>query len=173
MAVWLRYINELADSILPSITWHKYQQQKMVGPAGWVTYDLLRLSPTSITGRYAHLFTTFLISGIIHALTEIGQGDEFWRSRATQLFLTQAIGIVIEDLVQRIYRRQFVAKESSKRDVSVSARWIGYVWTMTFLVWSMPIVMYPLLAANNGEEKDKVVPFSVIERLLANFRRRY
>ena len=172
MAVWLIYINQLTDSILCSITWHKYQQQKMVGPAGWVTHDLLRLSPTSVTGRYAHLFTTFLISGIIHALTEIGQGDEFWRSRATQLFLTQAIGIVIEDLVQRMYRHQFTAEKLSKRDVSVSGRLIGYLWTATFLVWSMPIVMYPLLAANKGEEKDKVVPFSVIETLLAAFRRR-
>lgn len=41
-------------------------------------------------------------------------------------------------------------------------RVIGYLWVFVFLVWSTPVWIYPSLRMNKGEEKDAVVPFSLI-----------
>ncbi len=40
-------------------------------------------------------------------------------------------------------------------------RIFGYVYVFVFMVWSTPVWIYPSLYANKGEEKDRVVPYSV------------
>lgn len=42
----------------------------------------------------------------------------------------------------------------------------GYVWVLFFLVWSTPVWIHPSIAANKGEAKDKILPFSVMGSIL-------
>ena len=148
------------------IFWHKYQQQKMAKPAAYVTNRILRVPKSTLLSRYTSLFITFLISGYMHALTEIAQDIPWNNSGAVHFFCTQAIAIILEDGAQGIYRR--ISKPSSKDAVRSLAiyRWIGYLWTTIFLIWSTPIWIYPSLYENKGEEKDLTVPISIVRPLI-------
>ena len=136
----------------------------MHGLATVITTHLLRISPNSQLSRYTQLFMTFFISGFIHALTEIAQGMDFWQSGAIRFFVTQALGILLEDII----RAQWSLIRSSRKERSISTTsvrtlpWLGYLWVFLFMVWSTPVWIYPAIAANRGEEKDLILPFSIV-----------
>ncbi|KAL9120579.1 MAG: hypothetical protein Q9187_002866 [Circinaria calcarea] len=89
-----------------SFFWHQFQRQKLTGPAGFLVFDLLRLPRGSLKARYTHLMIVFAISGLQHALIDMAEGYSWQSSGSVQFFLTQAVGIMIEDAVQAIYSRQ-------------------------------------------------------------------
>ena len=136
----------------------------MSGPATYIVFSLLRIPAESHYFRYAHLFLMFLISGIIHALQEVAQGISFWQSGAIQFFVTQVFGILLEDLARtQCFRlRKHFNGQTRQWALAPVSSYFGYIWVLLFLVWSTPVWIYPSIAANKGEPKDKVLPFSVI-----------
>lgn len=109
----------------------------------------------------------FAISGLQHALIDMAEGYSWQLSGSVQFFLTQAVGIMVEDAIQAIYSRQLSAGYG-KQVPSVLVRWarfIGYIWVAVFLVWSTPMWIYPALRVNKGEEKDILLPYSFIRLL--------
>ena len=143
-----------------SFFWHKVQQQKMAGPARFITNSLLQLPKGTQFSRYTHLFWTFFISGLIHALTDLGRGLPWEQSGAIQFFTTQVVGIVTEDVVKRVCR----PLSGTKNDGLTAGllKGIGYVWVVAFLVWSTPVWIYPSLYTDKGERKDQIIPYSVV-----------
>ena len=150
--------------LIHSIFWHKYQQQKMSGPATFIMVDLLQISPESYPSRYAHLFLIFFISGIMHALQEVAQGKSVWQSGSIRFFVTQVFGIILEDLarVQLVRLGKIFDSQTWQWACVPISTSFGYLWVLLFLVWSTPVWIYPSIAANKGEPKDKILPFSVI-----------
>lgn len=132
----------------------------MSSPARFITTNLLYLPKDSLVSRYTHLFITFFLSGLIHALTDIAEGFTWEQSGSIRFFCTQAVGIITEDSVQVMFLRIFPSNKGPSRSHSL-LRFVGYSHVFVFMVWSTPVWIYPSLYANKGEEKDQIVPYSV------------
>ena len=96
---------------------------------------------------------------------ETVEGLPYRSSGTIQFFCTQAIGIMLEDGIQAVYRLAYGMKRDSVRSSSLGARLIGYCWVVAFLAWSTPVWLYPRLYANEGQKKDEYLPFSIVKRL--------
>jgi len=132
----------------------------MSSPASFVTIDILRMPKGTLVSRYTHLFLTFFLSGLIHALTDVAEGFAWQQSGSIRFFCTQAVGIILEDGVRTMFRWVVPDHKDASRYQSL-IRIFGYVYVFVFMVWSTPVWIYPSLYANKGEEKDRVVPYSV------------
>ena len=86
----------------------------------------------------------------------------FHNSQCVRFFITQALGIMLEDGVQEVATRLgILGKEKTKWWMKA----VGWVWLMVFLGWSTPALMYPAARLNTGKGKDVLLPFSVIQAL--------
>lgn len=72
---------------------------------------------------------------------------------------------MIEDGVQALYRAFCGFERNAEMKSPRWARPLGFIWVSLFLIWSTPAFIYPMLAASKGEEKDEVLPFSLISML--------
>ncbi|KAL2037839.1 hypothetical protein N7G274_009313 [Stereocaulon virgatum] len=129
--------------------------------AGFVTNDVIHLPRDALPSRYTHLFFTFLISGLMHVVSDFAQGLSWERSGAIRFFCTQTIGIIGEDAIRTSFR-QFLPNMKEGSKPRTLYKFLGYVWVFIFLVWSTPSWIYPSLYENKGEEKDLIVPYSVV-----------
>ena len=105
----------------------------------------------------------FLVSGLQHGVTDVAEGIPWSRSGSLQFFLNQFLGVVLEDAVQDLWRR--VGGRPGTKGMKV-VKMMGFLWVFLFHAWSVPGWIYPCLVATTGEEKDKVVPFSIVKPLL-------
>ena len=78
-------------------------------------------------------------------------------------FCDQALGIIIEDSVQSIYRRMR-GKGESGRENPIWVKMIGYAWVIAFLSWATPIWIYPVTLQTNQE--DALLRFGAFRFLL-------
>ena len=101
----------------------------------------------------------FLVSSLHHAATDMAEGMSWRTSGSIQFFMTQLMGVVVEDAAQGIWRR--IGGEPNE----CSVRLLGYLWVLAFHVWSVPAWIYPSLVDNKGKEKDMIVPFSLVSTL--------
>lgn len=112
--------------------------------------------------QYYRLLTIFLVSGFMHLLIDIASGIPLHASGAIMFFVTQALGIVLEDLAITTYRFLFVP---NLRPPSRGERILGRVWVVAFLTWSTPMYLYPMLWRSNIGLEDSMIPFSVVKML--------
>lgn len=90
----------------------------------------------------------------------MAEGMPWQRSGSVRFFVTQFVGVVLEDAAQEFYRR------IGRRLGGWRARALGFVWVFAFHVWSTPAWSYPGLVDRTGGEKDRILPFSLIGPLL-------
>ena len=95
------------------------------------------------------------------------------------IFISQPIGILIEDLAQDLYRRQRRGKqipgehdesnggELSKTLETVLIQTMGYIWTGMFLVSTTPLWVHPV--ARVMRRQDAVLQQSAFAPLIAWF----
>lgn len=126
-------------------------------PASFLTYGVLRLPKHTIRARYTHVFFTFLISGLLHVGAEIGGERPLQDSGTLRFFITQVLGIMIEDTVQATFRSARLKSEGRRRPLWL--RPLGYVWVVAFLYWSTPAWLYPDAA---GPPKISFLPFTIV-----------
>ncbi|KAI9875333.1 MAG: hypothetical protein M1830_008604 [Pleopsidium flavum] len=140
------------------VFWHQFNRQRLSEPSSFATTKVLNLSKTTMLGRYTHLILAFLLSGFMHALTDVAEDYGWQASGSIRYFVTQAVGILLEDCVQAIYRSaRGMAKEQQPE---LWAKLVGYLWVLLFQFWSTPAWIYPALIMNKGEKKDMIVPYS-------------
>ena len=73
---------------------------------------------------------------------------------------------MLEDGVQAMYRSvRGLSRGSGKQQPPLWARLVGYAWVVVFLTWSTPAFTYPMSAAYKGEERDEILPFSLVSAL--------
>lgn len=73
---------------------------------------------------------------------------------------------MLEDGAQAMYRSmRGLSRGSQKGPPPLWARMVGYAWVVLFLTWSTPAFTYPMSAAYKGEERDEILPFSVLSVL--------
>lgn len=86
--------------------------------------------------------------------------DISWsESGAIRFFSMQAIGIMLEDFVQGIFR--WISREP--RTAKPAKSWragIGYFWVLAWLVWTTPYFSYASVSRGAGKG---ILPFSLLE----------
>lgn len=92
----------------------------------------------STTARYLKLVLTFMLSGMLHTLAELGGGLPVQESGTMRFFVMQALGIIVEDFLKSCLSHG----EWSGRD-EMTMRLLGHVWVVVFLVWTTPAWLYP------------------------------
>lgn len=144
------------------IFWHQTLRQKSGSPAYYITYSVLGLSRGTTIARYLHLLLTFVTSAVIHLFAEeYPWGIDWDRSGTTRFFVTQAFGILLEDLVQTA----FAWGGSQEPHTHWWSKAVGWVWVVLFVFWSSPAHFYPrlqLLDTSNGG----VPPISILRPLM-------
>lgn len=112
------------------------------------------MPPETLLSRYSKVFFTFAVSGFLHAASDFGGGVPFTQSGALRFFCTQALGIMLEDGFQEIYRRV------SGDQKSMLSKAVGYVWVFMWLCWSTPAWAYPI--ARSMEREDVLLTFDAL-----------
>ena len=144
--------------------WHQHLRKYLTALADLIVYKAFRLPKGKLVTRYSHLSLIFLISGLLHAWIESGQGFPVRHSGSIQFFVTQIVGIMLEDTVQAVYRATRGMKWGTPP--TPMARAVGYVWLAVFLWWSTPTWFYPHQRLSRGDYRDKILPISLFASLL-------
>ncbi|KAM0794859.1 membrane bound O-acyl transferase family-domain-containing protein [Usnea florida] len=127
--------------------WHQKFRNDFQGPAKFLTHNILHLKRGSLPARYSTLSFVFFISGLVHFASDLGRNMPPSHSGALRFFCTCALGIMLEDAVQAVYRRLV------GHGGGLGTRIAGYVWTGTFLGWATPCWGYPQLRVWRWEER--------------------
>ncbi|KAI9805732.1 MAG: hypothetical protein M1833_005225 [Piccolia ochrophora] len=143
------------------VFWHQNLRQRLSEPANFITHDVLRLPNGGLIARYTFIFFSFLISGFMHAATDVASGVPWRESGSIKVFCTHVGGIMLEDAVKAIFRSAR-GPDRGRTHTPVWTRVLGYVWVIVFMAWSVPVWSYPAMYHNHGEKKDEVLPFSIV-----------
>ncbi|CAD6446129.1 4e9caf82-547c-4e00-923f-874d61be0b17 [Sclerotinia trifoliorum] len=145
--------------------WHQNLRSLLTGPAAKITYDVLHLSRGSVPARLCSLFITFFLSGVMHSCAGIAAGMSPKQLNVVHFFVTQALGIVVEDFVSLAFSKMMGQKDKKKKTgpPSLAQRLIGYLWVAAFMTWSGPVWLYPqasrpVLPGTNSS----FLPYSII-----------
>lgn len=148
------------ETVLGSVFWHQHLRKSLSAPADFLVYKVLRFPKGALFTRYLNLSLVFLFSGLLHESVNIAEGFHRPYAGSVIFFMTQALGIILEDAVQAVYRAiRGVPRGTSP---TLLARAIGYVWLALFLCWSTPIWIYAQQSASRGEQGDNLLPFSLL-----------
>ena len=146
------------------MVWHQHLRKYFTALADLIVYKALRLRKGKLVTRYLHLSLIFLISGLCHAWIDFAQGFPARQSGQIPFFVTQLVGILLEDTVQAVYRSMRGVQWGAPP--TPMARAVGYVWLAVFLWWSTPIWFYPQRRISRGDD-DEMLPFSLFASLLS------
>jgi hypothetical protein len=124
--------------------------------AHYITHVLFGLSRGTTMARYTRILIAFMSSGIMHLVDDLAAGVSFRDSGAIRFFMTQALGLILEDCAVRLYYHA----PSSMRLSSRLAKLLGFIWVSVFLTWSVPAYMYPMMWRANQGLQDSTIPFS-------------
>lgn len=148
--------------------WHQRLRWPFTAISKFLTQDVLKLPRPSLLERYTNSLFVFTISGLMHLLTDCIQGVAPKESGAMLFFPSFALGFMIEDGVQEIWRRQVGNRaghppaqsgsnnNNNNKDDStpVWQKTVGYIWVTTFFVITSPWYMYPQQQVPRDPEGD-------------------
>ncbi|KAH8433205.1 wax synthase family protein [Aspergillus melleus] len=170
---WPPFYGSLSEAYslrrLWSRVWHQSNSHKFRAISLLFVRDVFRLQPRTLANRYATVLMVFATSAFMHFLIDLSAGLSASTSGAVQFFVTQALGLMIEDLVFIIYSALRGSGPSRDRPASRGERTVGFFWVGSFLVWSFPAYLYPMLYRSNAGFNDSVVPVSVVGLLRSLF----
>lgn len=128
------------------------------GISRFATHDVLRLPKRTVVARYSNIFLAFFLSGLIHISSDHGTMLLPDESGAIRFFLTQTLGIVLEDAFQAAYYYLSGQKRAAK--APLRHKIVGYVWLVLFLSWSTPAWSYPQFRSIRSGV-DCLFPFTI------------
>ena len=141
--------------------WHQSYRQKIGSPAYYTTYSLLGLQKGGLVARYTLILLSFTVSGLVHVAEEYGAGVPLHQSNSMRFFCMQTLGIMSEDGVQALFHWSNADRKRSW------TRAVGYIWVILWISWSSPAWYYPKLRLNNGSQRDQILPFTLLGKLLS------
>jgi len=116
-------------------SWHQTMRQFLTANGDYFVDSILRF-PRGLVSRYTRLTLSFAISGVIHLAMLYEHGLTKDEAGSIDFFVIQALGIMLEDLVQAAALKFFPRMDRRTK------RWIGYIWIMVFLLETTPIWYY-------------------------------
>lgn len=107
------------------------------------------------------MFLAFAVSGAMHTAVDYGGNVSLGESGAMRFFCTQALGIMMEDGVQEVWRKM------GGRKGSLWGRGAGMVWTLGFICWSSPAWVYPI--ARGVKRENMMLTWWAMKPLVEGF----
>ncbi|KAJ5629249.1 hypothetical protein N7528_002906 [Penicillium herquei] len=164
---WPPFYGSLSDAYslrrLWNRTWHQCNTHKLRRISSYIVRNILGINSKGLVYCYAHMVFVFVISALMHYLTDLSMGLSISSSGAISFFCIQALGVLIEDSVCSVYLS--VCGISKDQPRSRSQKILGYIWVSSFLFWSLPAYVYPMLYRGNLGLNDAVTPVSIIKIL--------
>ena len=100
--------------------------------------------------------------------TDVALGMSGQESGSIRFFCVQALGIMLEDAVQELWRCWLRRRQKIMNKEVRVGKWekgAGYLWTLAFIVWSTPAWGYPAIRRQTGKANDAILPFSVLRTM--------
>lgn len=127
-----------------------------------LTEDVLCLEPHTLLARYVHLFFVFGLSGLLHMVAHIAGGMPLSKAAgALRFFVTQAVGIFLEDSCGALYKRSMPEDSLRGPHLLILEKIVGYAWVLLFLTWSAPVWVYNVASV---PPQGTFLPFSIIKQ---------
>ncbi|KAK6343838.1 hypothetical protein TWF696_007494 [Orbilia brochopaga] len=134
--------------------WHQTLRWHLSKPAQFITHAVLRLPHKGLVQRYVNILCVFMLSGVMHAgqsyMMLQRQGIELRQKAALRemaFFTTMAVGIMIEDGVQWLFRNEKERKGEQEEGFVLWKRIVGYVWVWGAMILVAPFIDYPKFRA--------------------------
>ncbi|KAF3924519.1 hypothetical protein ABW21_db0202499 [Orbilia brochopaga] len=134
--------------------WHQTLRWHLSKPAQFITHAVLRLPHKGLAQRYVNILLVFMLSGVMHASQSYmmlqRQGNEVRQRSAVRemaFFATMALGIMVEDGVQWLFRSEKVRKGEQAEKFVLWKRVAGYIWVWGILIAVAPFIDYPKFRA--------------------------
>ncbi|KNG80432.1 hypothetical protein ANOM_011116 [Aspergillus nomiae NRRL 13137] len=144
-----------------SLFWHQTNTHKFNSISNFILRNVFNIqSRRGLIPKYARVVTIFSLSAVMHFLIDISAGVPVHKSGAIPFFCTQAFGIVIEDRAIKLY--SFITAYTNVRLPVLVERVLGFTWVGLFLVWSIPMYVYPMMYRTAAGLDDAIVPFRII-----------
>ncbi|KAF2691970.1 hypothetical protein K458DRAFT_482614 [Lentithecium fluviatile CBS 122367] len=140
-----------------NVFWHQINARKFSSISHYTVHQLFHLPRGTLVARYLRILVAFLSSGVMHLIDDFASGIRFGNSGAMRFFLTQGLGMVVEDIIIKFYHSSTITMPR------LMEKSIGYLWVSLFLIWSVPAYMYPIMWRANLGLNDSTVPFSFFE----------
>jgi hypothetical protein len=108
--------------------------------------------------RYTNIFFVFLLSGVMHVMSDLFMGVPMSQSTSLFFFCSMSLGIMIEDAVQAAWSRLTdchppKTTSSAAVDGCYVPCWhklVGFIWVCSWLSATTPVWLYPV-QASRGE----------------------
>jgi hypothetical protein len=103
---------------------------------------------------------------MMHSCAGVAAGMSPKQLNVVHFFITQAMGVVIEDLVRLAFLKAKGEERKSEknRSPSLTHRFIGYLWVAAFMTWSGPIWLYPQASKPiSPGTNNSFLPYSIIK----------
>lgn len=134
--------------------WHQVLRKSLTSNSKFLA-SVFRL-PRGTFATYFKLFTSFFISGLIHAAADYILHQNFTNGKSVQFFVLQAVIITFEDAVISIASK--LGYKGSK-----AFKIIGFIWVFAWFTFSMPICLEPTVHAGTMDEANHA---SLIQALI-------
>ncbi|RHZ58543.1 hypothetical protein CDV55_101321 [Aspergillus turcosus] len=138
--------------------WHQMFRWPLTATSNYLARDLLALPRPSLLERYTNIFFVFLLSGVMHVVSDLFMGIPLSQSTSLLFFCSMPLGIIIEDAVQAAWSR-LTGSHPPKKISSVVIdgcsvpcwhKLVGFIWVCSWLSLTTPVWLYPM-QASRGE----------------------
>ncbi|KAF9889438.1 hypothetical protein FE257_007340 [Aspergillus nanangensis] len=154
-ADWPPISNALTESwSLRRLTgWHQLLRRLLTSNAEFLTRTALRIPRRSSLAFPACVFFTFFLSGLFHTQMDLAFGVPIDKSGAIYFFTLQGVGMILETAVQDVFRERIRSMDIFWKKA------IGYVWVGAFLLWTLPVWLYPINLQLYRDGQRLISPF--------------
>ena len=107
----------------------------------------------TVIKRLLMTFSLFLISGLVHQVTSRQLYPDCPDYADMKFFWTNAVAVSLESVLLRLAPRRPPSEDGQRREARRSrvqrllgvalVRFVGYVWVVSFFVWTIPKSYYP------------------------------
>jgi hypothetical protein len=111
------------------VFWHQLHARKLSSMSSFLVSVLTRSQRRNAMTMLLSLAMTFLLSGMVHFMVDLGVGILGSESGAVQFFLLQAFAIWFDETAKEIYK----AIVSRSLRFNLLEKLVGYAWVVAFL----------------------------------------
>ncbi|WDK20958.1 hypothetical protein CGRA01v4_12247 [Colletotrichum graminicola] len=141
--------------------WHQCLRAVLTWHADLLADSVFRIPRGTVLSKYTRLWLAFMISGLIHYISDVAMGVEPSQSGSPLFFILQAFGITLEDGFQSLVSRyHWNGREGTWK----SGRILIRLWLIGFLVWSTPTWFYP--QQRLGVDATSLLPLRIIPTII-------